>query len=79
MEAEKIIGDWKKNKFKPVYWLEGEESYFIDQVVEYAEKNILTDAEAGFNLTIFYGKDADWAAVVNACRRYPMFADKQVV
>ena len=79
MEAEKIIGDWQKNKFKPIYWLEGEESYFIDQVVEYAEKNILSEAEAGFNLTIFYGKDADWAAVVNACRRYPMFADKQVV
>ncbi|MBX9734502.1 MAG: DNA polymerase III subunit delta [Chitinophagaceae bacterium] len=79
MATEKIIGDWKKNKFKPIYWLEGEESYFIDQVVEYAEKNLLTEAEAGFNLTIFYGKDADWAAVVNACRRYPMFADKQVV
>src|SRR5580704_8150297 len=40
---------------------------------------ILTEAEAGFNLTVFYGKDADWAALINACRRYPMFADRQVV
>lgn len=79
MSAEKILGDWKKNKFKPVYWLEGEEDYYIDQVMDYAEHHILNESEAGFNLTVFYGRDADWAAVVNACRRYPMFAEKQVV
>ncbi len=79
MSAEKYIADWIKGNFKPVYWLEGEESYFIDQVVEYAEHQILSEAEAGFNLSVFYGKDADWAAVVNACMRYPMFAERQVV
>ena len=79
MSAEKIIGDWKKKQNKPIYWLEGEESFFIDEVVDYAEHHILTPEEAGFNLTVFYGKDADWAAVINACRRYPMFAERQVV
>lgn len=79
MSAGKIIADWKKGNFKPVYWLEGEEPYHIDKVVEYAEKNILSESEAGFNLTIFYGRDADWAAVMNACRRYPMFSERQVV
>lgn len=79
MSVDKILGDWKKMKFKPVYWLEGEEEYYIDQLVNYAEHNILTEAEAGFNLTVFYGKDADWTAVINACRRYPMFAERQVV
>src|SRR6187399_1623120 len=79
MSAEKIIGDWKKGVFKPVYWLEGEEPYFIDKIVEYAEHNILSESEAGFNLTVFYGRDADWTAVINACRRYPMFAERQVV
>ncbi|MFT3827751.1 MAG: DNA polymerase III subunit delta [Chitinophagaceae bacterium] len=79
MSAEKIIGEWKKKQFKPIYWLEGEEDFFIDKVVDYAEHSILTEAEAGFNLTIFYGKDADWTAVINACRRYPMFAERQVV
>src|SRR5579871_2505754 len=79
MSVEKILGDWKKAKFKPVYWLEGEEEFYIDQLVSYAEHSILTDAEAGFNLTVFYGRDADWAAVINACRRYPMFAERQVV
>ncbi len=79
MSVEKIIGSWKKKTFKPVYWLEGDEEYYIDQVINYAEHELLPTAEAEFNLTVFYGKDADWAAVINACRRYPMFADKQVV
>ena len=79
MSAEKIIGDWKKKNFKPVYWLEGDEPYYIDMVVNFAEHHILTESEAGFNLTIFYGRDADWPSVVNACMRYPMFAEKQVV
>ena len=79
MSVENIMTQWKKGQFKSVYWLEGEESFFIDEVVAHAEKRLLTEAEAGFNLTIFYGKDADWTAVINACRRYPMFADRQVV
>lgn len=79
MSAEKIISEWQKKIFKNIYWLEGEEDYYIDMIVDYAEHNILDESEAGFNLTVFYGKDADWAAVVNACKRYPMFAEKQVV
>jgi len=79
MSAEKILGDWKKKLFKPVYWLEGEEEYYIDKLVNYAEHQILPEAEASFNLTVFYGKDAAWADIVNACMRYPMFADRQVV
>jgi DNA polymerase-3 subunit delta len=79
MSAEKIIGEWKKKHFKPVYWLEGEEDFYIDKIVNYAEHHILSEAEAGFNLTVFYGKDADWTAIINACRRYPMFSERQVV
>ena len=79
MSAEKIISDWKRKIYKPLYWLEGEEEYFIDKVTDYAENNILSDAEAGFNLTVFYGKDAQWPDIINACRRYPMFAERQVV
>jgi DNA polymerase-3 subunit delta len=79
MSADKIIGDWKKKKFKPVYWLEGEEEFFIDQVMDYAEHHLLSEAESGFNKVVFYGKDANWAEVVTACRRYPMFAERQVV
>ncbi|MBL0306854.1 MAG: DNA polymerase III subunit delta [Chitinophagaceae bacterium] len=79
MSVEKIISDWKKKIFKPVYWLEGEEEYFIDKAIDYAEHHILNESEASFNLSVFYGKDANWADVLNACRRYPMFAERQVV
>jgi DNA polymerase III subunit delta len=79
MSAEKIIGGWKKKSFQPVYWLEGEEEYYIDMVMNYAEHELLPESEASFNLTVFYGRDADWAAVMNACKRYPMFAERQVV
>ena len=79
MSVEKIITDWKKKSFKPIYWLEGEEEYFIEKVIAYAEHNILSKSEVSFNLSVFYGKDAGWADIVNACRRYPMFAERQVV
>src|SRR6478735_300658 len=79
MSHEKIISEWKKKVFKPFYWLEGEEEYFIDKVMNYAENNILSETETGFNLTVFYGKDASWPDVINACRRYPMFSERQVV
>ena len=79
MDTISIISEWKNNNFKPVYWLEGEEDYFIDEIMEYAEKKILSEADAGFNQTVFYGKDANWADIINACRRYPMFAERQVV
>src|SRR4051812_39975158 len=79
MSVEKIISEWKKHVFKPLYWLEGEEEYFIDKAIAYAEHHILNESEASFNLSVFYGKDANWADIVNACRRYPMLAERQVV
>lgn len=79
MDYQDIIRDWKSNKFRSLYWLEGEEDFFIDQVVNYAEHHLLSEADKGFNLTVLYGKETDWATVINACRRYPMFAERQVV
>lgn len=79
MSVEKIMDGWKKKVFKPVYWLEGEEEYYIDWLMSFAEHDLLSPEEAEFNLTVFYGKDAEWPSVINACKRYPMFAEKQVV
>lgn len=79
MSVEKIITDWKRKLYQTSYWLEGEDDYHIDKAVDFAEKNILTEQEASFNLSVFYGKDAQWTDIVNACRRYPMFAERQVV
>jgi DNA polymerase III subunit delta len=79
MGIEKIISDWKQQYFRPIYLFEGEEAYYIDKALTYAEHHLLPESEAAFNLTVFYGKDADWANVMNACKRYPMFAERQVV
>ena len=79
MPTSKIIANWKNKVFDAVYWLEGEEPYYIDQVVNYAEHHLLSEADQSFNLTVFYGKDADWAQIINACKRYPVNAEKQVV
>lgn len=79
MEADEVIASWRKKNFAPLYWFEGEESYYIDRLMQYAEHEILTPEEASFNLTVFYGKDANWADILNACKKYPMFSDRQVV
>lgn len=79
MAIEKILATWKKRDFKPVYWLEGEEEYYIDKLVDYAEHHILSESEASFNLSVYYGRDSNWADVINSCRRYPMFSELQVV
>jgi DNA polymerase III subunit delta len=79
MNFESIISDIKQKKYSPIYFLTGDEAYFIDLISEYIEKNILNETEKDFNLTILYGKDLDAAAVSNAAKRFPMMAQYQVV
>ena len=79
MNPDQIIAEWRKGIYHPVYWLEGEEPYYIDKIIDYAEKQILSESEASFNLSIFYGRDSKLDDVVNACKRYPMFSERQVV
>ncbi|WP_028298015.1 DNA polymerase III subunit delta [Olivibacter sitiensis] len=79
MSVQQVLSDLKQRKLKPVYLFHGEEAYYIDLLSDYIEKNILSDAEKGFNQTILYGKDIDWATVVNAAKRYPMMSDYQVI
>lgn len=75
----KIFRDLSEKKYLPFYLADGEEPYYIDQLTQYFEHRILSPAERDFNLIVLYGKDAGWADVVNACRRFPMFAERQVV
>ncbi|MCX2575403.1 DNA polymerase III subunit delta [Pedobacter sandarakinus] len=79
MTAAEIIKDLKSRKYKPVYLLHGEESFYIDQVTDFIEDKLLSDAEKGFNQTVLYGKDTDMATVLGAAKRYPMMAEYQVV
>lgn len=75
-----ILKDVRNKNFKPVYFLMGEESYFIDLITDAIIENALTDDERDFNQTIMYGADIDnYGTVVNAAKRYPMMAPRQLV
>jgi len=78
-ELKKLFQTLQMRQFAPVYLIDGEEPYYLDLITGYFENNILSPAERDFNLMVLYGKDAEWSDVVNACRRFPMFAEKQVV
>ncbi|NJM17192.1 MAG: DNA polymerase III subunit delta [Bacteroidales bacterium] len=76
---ESIIKELKAGQYKPVYFLMGEEPYYIDKITEYISINILSEADKAFNQTVIYGKDAEAATVINAAKRFPMMCEYQVV
>ena len=76
---EEIIKEMRAGKFRPFYFLQGEEPWFMDVIMQLAEKNALAEQERGFNLTIMYGRDTNLASVINNARRFPMMAERQVV
>jgi DNA polymerase-3 subunit delta len=76
---EEIISDLKKRIFKPVYFLAGEEPYYIDLIINYIEDKVLPEAEKAFNQIILYGDDTNIAAIIDTARRFPMMASHQVV
>jgi len=78
-ELNKLMQSLKAKKFAPFYVIDGEEPFYLDFIGNYFEEHILSPAEKDFNLITLYGKDVVWADVVNACRRFPMFAERQVV
>src|SRR6185295_10350453 len=76
---KKIVSDIKARKFAPVYFLQGEETFYIDLISDLIEKSALNEAEKGFNQVIVYGKDAAMATILTHARRFPMMAQRQVV
>lgn len=78
-ETDKIINDIKNRNFKPIYFLMGDESYYIDKISDYIEKNVLSDDEKGFNQMVLYGRDTSVEEIVSNAKRYPMMAEYQVV
>jgi DNA polymerase-3 subunit delta len=78
-EVVKIVNDIKGGNIKPIYFLMGEEPYYIDKLSEYIEKNVLSEEEKGFNQTVLYGRDVSIEDIVSTAKRYPMMADRQVV
>lgn len=78
-EFDELLKDLKNKIYHPIYFLMGDETYYIDLITDYIAKHLLTDAEKTFNQLVLYGKDTDAATVINACRRFPMMANYQVV
>ncbi len=79
ISIEQLYKDLKNKIFHPIYFLSGEEPYYIDKITEYIMQNVLTEAEKAFNQTVIYGKDTDAIAVTNIARRFPMMANYQLV
>lgn len=78
-EVLKIVNDIKAGNIKPIYFLMGEESYYIDKLSDYIEDKVLSEEEKGFNQTVLYGRDVTIEDIVLTAKRYPMMAERQVV
>ena len=78
-EVVKIVNDIKAGNIKPIYFLMGEEPYYIDKLSDYIEENVLTEEEKSFNQTVLYGRDVTIEDIISTAKRYPMMAERQVV
>jgi DNA polymerase-3 subunit delta len=78
-EVNQILLDLKRKIFKPVYFLSGEEAYYIDLISDYIENNVLEEADREFNQTVVYGKDADLVSILGFAKQFPMMSEYNVV
>lgn len=78
-EALQIVNEIKKGQIRPIYFLFGEEAYFIDKISDYIGDKVLTEEEKGFNQMVLYGRDVSIDDIVGNAKRYPMMAERQVV
>jgi DNA polymerase-3 subunit delta len=76
---EVVMSELKNRNFKPVYFLAGEEPYYIDLIVDQIEKNALNEADRSFNQLVIYGDDTSIPAIIDTARRFPMMSSHQVV
>ena len=78
-DVKQLVADIKKGNLKPIYFLMGEEPYYIDKISDYIEDNVLAEEEKGFNQMVLYGRDVSIDDIVGNAKRYPMMAERQVV
>ena len=79
MTFEQILQELKQKTYRPIYFLMGDEGYFIDEITNYIANNVLSEEEKGFNQTVLYGKDVDTTEIIHAARRFPMMSQHQVI
>ena len=77
--TNRLITDIKEGKIAPIYFLMGEEAYYIDVISNYIESNVLQEEEKGFNQIVLYGKEVSIQDIVSNSKRYPMMAERQVI
>lgn len=78
-EVNQILLDLKRKIYKPIYFLSGDEAYYIDLISDYIEHNVLEEADREFNQNIIYGKDADLVGILGLAKQFPMMSEHQVV
>jgi DNA polymerase-3 subunit delta len=78
-DVAKIVSDIKNGDIKPIYFLMGEEPYYIDKISEFIENNVLSEEEKGFNQMVLYGRDVAVEEIADNAMRFPMMAERQVV
>mgnify|MGYP000377383991 CR=1 FL=1 len=78
-DVKQIVTDIKNGHLKPIYFLMGEEPYYIDKISDYIENNVLDESEKGFNQMSLYGRDVSIEDIIGNAKRFPMMADRQVV
>jgi len=78
-EAEKIIKELKQKQFKPIYFLMGEEPYYIDKISDYIEQNALSESEKDFNQVVLYGRDTSLDEIISEAKNFPMMAERRVI
>ena len=76
---DSIMKELQERQFKPVYYLMGDEPYYIDKISDWIAENVLQPEERDFNQTILFGSDVNASQIVDAAKRYPMMAERQVV
>jgi DNA polymerase-3 subunit delta len=76
---DQVMTDLRRKDFKPLYFLMGDEAYYIDAITDFIQNNVLDEMQREFDLTVVYGKDTDMNTIVNAAKRYPMMSPKQVL
>ncbi|MFT4525550.1 MAG: DNA polymerase-3 subunit delta [Bacteroidia bacterium] len=79
MEYGAIIKELRSGVYHPIYFLHGEEPYYVDQIDHFIAENALSEDQQGFNQTILYGLDTDLSTIVAEAKRFPMMSDRQVV
>ena len=79
MTYEQILSEIHKKNYAPIYFLTGEEPYFIDMISDTIEEEALDEADRAFNQIVLYGRDVDVETIANHARSFPMMGDRMVV